>query len=72
MENQIEHRALSRKFRRPLTNMRNKRVADINSDHHLVDADFQMRIVANRRKFEQRNKQFDVRKLRDEQKQEDF
>jgi endonuclease/exonuclease/phosphatase family metal-dependent hydrolase len=39
-ENQIDHTALSRKFRRSLTDVRNKRGADINSDHHLVVADF--------------------------------
>jgi hypothetical protein len=31
-----------------------------------------MRIVVNKRKFEQRNKRSDVRKLRGEEKQEDF
>jgi exonuclease III len=46
-ENQIDHVAVSRKFSRSLLNVRNKRGADINSDHHLVIADFRMRILAN-------------------------
>jgi endonuclease/exonuclease/phosphatase (EEP) superfamily protein YafD len=46
-ENQIDHIDLSRKFRRSLTDVRNNRGADINSDHHFVVADFQMRIVGN-------------------------
>jgi len=33
-ENQIDHIAISKRFRRPLLDVRNKRVADVGSDHH--------------------------------------
>jgi hypothetical protein len=35
-ENQIDHFAISRKCRRSLQDVRNKRGADIGRDHHLV------------------------------------
>jgi hypothetical protein len=63
---------VSRKFRRSLLNVRNKRGADINSDHHLVIADFRMRILANTKKFEKCNKRYDVHKLRKEQLRKEF
>jgi hypothetical protein len=71
-ENQIDHIAVSRKFRRSLLNVRNKRGADINSDHHLVIADFRMKILANTKKFEKRNKRYEVYKLRKDQLRKEF
>ena len=44
-ENQIDHVAVGRQWRRSLLNVRNKRGADIGSDHHLV-AKFRMKIQA--------------------------
>lgn len=71
-ENLIDHIAISRKFRRSMTDVRNKRGADIGSDHHLVVAEFRMKIVASKRKFERRNKKFDLGKLLDESKRIEF
>jgi hypothetical protein len=34
--------------------VRNKRGADIGSDHHLMVADFRLKILATRKKFETR------------------
>jgi hypothetical protein len=59
-ENQIDHIAVGRKFKRPLTNVRNKWGADVDSDHHLVVAKFQFKIRATGKKFEMRRKKFDV------------
>jgi len=44
-ENQTDHVAIRRKWRRSLQDERNKRGADIGSDHHLV-AKFKMKIQA--------------------------
>jgi endonuclease/exonuclease/phosphatase family metal-dependent hydrolase len=51
-ENQIHHIAVGRKFRRSLTNVRNKWGADAGSDHHLVVAEFQLKIIVTGKKFE--------------------
>ena len=45
-ENQMDHVAIGRKWRRSLQDVRNKRGADIGSDHHLVVAKFKMKIQA--------------------------
>lgn len=71
-ENQIDHIAVSRKFRRSLMNVRNKRGADIKSDHHLVVAEFRLKIMATQKKFEQRNRQYDVRRLKVKEKKTEF
>lgn len=45
-ENQIDHIAISTKWRHCLMDVRNKRGADIASDHHLVVATVKLRITA--------------------------
>ena len=45
-ENQIAHIAISRRFRRSLIDVRNKRGADIGSDHHFMIANFRFKILA--------------------------
>ncbi|XP_047103575.1 uncharacterized protein LOC124722461 [Schistocerca piceifrons] len=52
--------------------VRNKRGADAGSDHHLIVANFRLKVVATNRKFEQRNKKYDVGKLRITAEQEPF
>jgi hypothetical protein len=69
-KNQIDHISISRKFRRSLTNVRNRRGADVGSDHHLVLADFQLKIMAARNRFETRGRRFDIQKLQEKRKQE--
>jgi endonuclease/exonuclease/phosphatase family metal-dependent hydrolase len=68
-ENQIDNIAISRKFRRSLTNVRNRRGTDVGSDHHLVVADFQFKIMAVRKRFETRGRRFDIQKLQEKRKQ---
>jgi hypothetical protein len=62
-ENQIDHKTISKRFRRYLLDVRNKRGADIGSEHHLVVADFRLKILATR-KFETRRKKYNVQKLK--------
>ena len=48
-ENQIEHIAISEKFRRSLLDVRNKRGADIGSDHHLIIANFRLKNISRKK-----------------------
>jgi len=57
-ENQIDHIAISKRFRRSLLDVRNKTGADISSDHHLMIANFRFKILAARRKTETRRKKY--------------
>jgi hypothetical protein len=43
--------------------VRNKRGADIGSDHHLTIANFRFKILASKKKFETRRKKYNVKKL---------
>ena len=65
-ENQIDYVAIGRKWRRSLQDVRNKRGANIGSDHHLVVAKFKMKIQAHKRRTEQLSKWYDVSKLKDD------
>jgi hypothetical protein len=71
-ENQIDHITIDRKFRRSLTDVRNKREADIASDHHLVMAPFKFKIKKAEKKFEGQNKKFDIQRLKNKEKREEF
>ncbi|XP_053954636.1 uncharacterized protein LOC128860875 [Anastrepha ludens] len=63
-ENQIDHIAISRKWRGSLTDVRNKRGADISSDHHLLIAVVRLKVAAITQQKSQRR--FNVEKLKDE------
>jgi hypothetical protein len=58
-ENQIDHFAISRKWR-SLQDVRNKRGTDIGSDHHLVVALFKLKVLASQRKFQTCAKRFNI------------
>jgi len=60
MENQTDHMAISKRFRRSLLDVRNKRGADRGSDRHLMIADFRFKVLATRRKNETRRKKYNV------------
>jgi endonuclease/exonuclease/phosphatase family metal-dependent hydrolase len=49
-ENQIDHICISRKWRRSLLDVRNKRSADIASDHHLVIGEIRLRVARVQRR----------------------
>jgi hypothetical protein len=65
-ENQIDHIAISKKFRSSLLNVRNKRGPDVGSDHHLVLAEVRLKLVVNKFRTEQRGETLDIRRLKDE------
>jgi hypothetical protein len=67
-ENQIDHVAVGWQWRRSLLDVRNKRGADIGSDHHLVVAKFRMKIQANKQRERQLRKRYDTSKLKDDKK----
>ena len=50
-ENQIDHIAISKRFRMSLLDVRNKRGAHIGSDHHLMIANFRKKIETRRNKY---------------------
>ncbi|XP_047106668.1 craniofacial development protein 2-like [Schistocerca piceifrons] len=71
-KNQIDHIVISRKFRHSLLDVRNRRGADVGSDHQLVLVEFRLKIVANRTKLNHRCKKIDVARLKDQQIKETF
>ena len=64
-ENQIGHICISHKWRRSILDVRNKRSADIASDHHLFIGSGSMRVMAVRRNDQRLEKRFAVGKLAD-------
>jgi hypothetical protein len=48
--NQIDHIAISRKWRKLLLDVQNKRGADITSDHHLIIGEIRIKILSKKRK----------------------
>jgi len=62
-ENQIHPTAISKRFRRSVLDVRNKRGADTGSDHRLMIANFRFKILAARKKCERRRKKNNVQKL---------
>jgi hypothetical protein len=67
-ENQIDHLAIGQLWRRSLLDVRNKRGADIGSDHHLVVANFKLKIEAHKQRTKQIRKRYDISRLKDEKK----
>ena len=71
-ENQIDHFLISRKWRRSLLDVRNRRGADIGSDHHLMIARIRIKIAAIKKHFETRKMKYDVGKLKNEHIKQQF
>ncbi|XP_061188858.1 uncharacterized protein LOC133197034 [Saccostrea echinata] len=63
-KNQIDHIMINGKWRRSLLDVRVKRGADVDSDHHLVTATIKLKLRSTERKNMARKK-FDVDKLKD-------
>jgi len=51
-ESQTDHIVISKRFSRSILDVRNKRGADIGSDHHLMIANFRFKILGARKKIE--------------------
>lgn len=65
-ENQIDHFAISRSWRTSLLDVRNKRVADVGSDHHLMIVCIRVKILAHRSTFRNvQRKYYDTRKIKE-------
>lgn len=64
-ENQIDHITISRKWRGSLLDVRNKRGADVGSDHHLVIATIRIKIAAIKKNTQTSQKRYNVDKLKD-------
>jgi hypothetical protein len=62
-ENQTDHTAISKRFRRSLLDVRNNRGADAGSDHHLMIANFRFKILTAKKRFEARRKKYNVQIL---------
>ncbi|XP_058444101.1 craniofacial development protein 2-like [Malaya genurostris] len=64
-ENQISHICISRKWRRSLLDVRNKRSVNIASDHHLLIGEIRLRIARVMRQEERLGRRFKTRRLED-------
>ena len=62
-ENQIDHITITKKWRRVLLDVRVKRGADINSDHHLLVGEFRMNLAAKKKTDNKVQRRFEIRKL---------
>ncbi|XP_062532890.1 uncharacterized protein LOC134201663 [Bombyx mori] len=71
-KNQIDHVAISKTWRSSLLDVRNKRGADIDSDHHLVVAEVRLKIAVPHRKPDKAARKFNIRKLEDSNCREKF
>ena len=61
-ENQIDHITITKKWRRVLLDVRVKRGADINSDHHLLVGEFRMELAAKKKTDNKVQRRFEIRK----------
>ena len=66
-ENQTDHIAITRKWRNVLLDVRVKRGADIDSDHHLLVGEFRMKLAVKKRSGDRAQRRFDTGKLQDHQ-----
>ena len=64
MHNQIDHVIINSKWLSSLLDVRVKRGADINSDHHLVVGSVRLKVAALRRNAPQAKRRFDACKLK--------
>lgn len=73
-KNQIDHIAISRKWRSSLLDVRNRRGADIDSDHHLVVGELRLKVAKPclRNTPKKVGRKFDVDKLKGAATQEKF
>lgn len=71
-ENQIDHVCITKKFRRPLQDVRARRGADIASDHHLLVAKVQLKLKRNFTGEKNQRQKFNTALLRDPAIAEEF
>lgn len=71
-ENQIDHIAINRKWRSSLLDVRNRRGADVYSDHHLLTGLIRIKLSTNRKREPTAPKRLDIAKLKDRETAERF
>lgn len=71
-ENQIDHFTISKTWRTSLLDVRNKRGADVGSDHHLVVATLRLKIASIRHIHQKRRIKYNFDKLKDKEMQQHF
>ena len=59
-EDQIDHITITKKWRRVLLDVRVKRGADINSDHHLLVGEFRMKLAAKKKTDNKVQRRFEI------------
>lgn len=62
-KNQIDHICISKKWRRSLEDVRNKRGADVGSDHHLVISHIKIKVASTSPNFKATSKKFNTQLL---------
>jgi exonuclease III len=70
-ENQIDHIAISQRWRSSLQDVRYKRGADVASDHHLLSATIKLKLLSHK-KAEPKRRKFHVAKLKEQTTREEF
>ena len=70
-ENQIDHITINRRWKSALQDVRVRRGADVGSDHHLVVAQFKLKLAATKKKKNLRRR-YDIRNLKFEDKRREF
>jgi hypothetical protein len=63
IENQFDHLTINRQWRSSLCYVRNRRAADVGSDHHLVIGEIKLKIAATIKLTQSRRRRFDITKL---------
>ncbi|CAG4943626.1 unnamed protein product [Colias eurytheme] len=73
-KNQIDHLAISSKWRSSLLDVRNRRGADIDSDHHLVVAEIRIKIATHRKRTRtvKASRRYDITKLQNPDTRDSF
>ena len=72
VKNQIDHIAISRRWRKTLRDVRAHRGAEIGSDHELIIAKLQVRIASVRKQGNTKSPRFDTAKLQSPQAKQEF
>lgn len=63
--NQIDHIAISKRWRTSLLDVRNQRGADANSDHHLVVGALRIKLKSHKRRVPTAHRRFNTARLKD-------
>jgi hypothetical protein len=62
----IDHISISNKWKKSLLNVRSYRGADIDSDHHLVIAEVQMKVARVKHNHDSNTRKMDYQKIHDQ------